>query len=238
VEIAGKDTGSIYMSTINIEEWLPLVKHVATRKFPWLYGTSGYSGQARRSVDPEDVEQEGSIALAKAIESFDETRGVSFKTFAYHLIYRAMARYLGNTCSVLTTGRVTQNESFYTDRTFQMMRSALNYRLFTEMEVRGPGGRRMRFDRADEDADPALQVERKEFIDSCIKKLQSDLTIEEWEMLERKMSGESFATMAPSFGMSQESVRRKFHETMTRCQVILYQEGVLLNEDNLRGDAI
>lgn len=203
-----------------------------------MYGSAGHSGQAKRGADPEDLEQEGYIALQNAIESFDETRGVSFKTYAYRLIYRAMARYLGNTCSVISTGRVTQDEEFYSQRTFQLMKDALRYRLFTELEREGPGGYRIRFDRPDEEADPALVAEREEFILHCIDKLKEGLSVEDWDVLMRRMEGETYPTIAETLGCTPEYARRIFNDLVVRCQIILYDEGVQLHESDLSGNAI
>lgn len=227
------------MSNTNetIEQWLPLVTHVGRKHFPWMYGDSGHSGQARRSVDSTDLEQEGTLALWDAIRDFDPRRA-QFKTFAYRLIYNRMASYLSRTCSALKTARIAQTEATCSSRTVEQLKAALKYRLFTEMEATGPGGNVIKFDKADEDADPATIAEREEFVKHCMGKLEVGLDDNEWEMLNLRMHGWTYDELSNEPGVSIETARKRMREVMAKCQVILYAEGVLLDESDITGQAI
>jgi len=54
-------------------------------------------------IDRSDLYNEGMLAAIKAYETFDHTRNVSFITYAYHFIYRAMNRHCGKFCHQLST---------------------------------------------------------------------------------------------------------------------------------------
>lgn len=57
---------------------------------------SCYQDAAQRSVyfDSDDLIQEGSMALIRAAETYDETCGTRFSTYAWHVIDNALKDYL------------------------------------------------------------------------------------------------------------------------------------------------
>jgi len=63
-----------------VEEYLPLVRHVVGR----------IASNLPAHVDTDELFQVGSIGLVNASRSFDEYRGVAFKTYAYALIRGAV----------------------------------------------------------------------------------------------------------------------------------------------------
>lgn len=71
-----------------IESFAPLVESVARQ----------YS---RRSEPHEDLVQEGSIGLIKAVEMYDPRRGVKFITYATHLIHGEIRHYLRDRTGII-----------------------------------------------------------------------------------------------------------------------------------------
>lgn len=53
----------------------------------------------------EDVCQEGMLALWRAAQSFDESKGFAFSTYAVHWIFGAMKRFVRDNCSTIRISR-------------------------------------------------------------------------------------------------------------------------------------
>jgi RNA polymerase primary sigma factor len=70
-------------STVKIEDYLYIARYVAKR----------YS---RHGIDFEDLVQEGSIGLVKALDKFDPDRGVKFSTYATFWVRQAILEAITN----------------------------------------------------------------------------------------------------------------------------------------------
>lgn len=62
-----------------VEQWIFLPKRVVADMWPWL--------PTIRKLGRPDATQYGYVALILAAEKFDEERGVTFKTYAYRVIF-------------------------------------------------------------------------------------------------------------------------------------------------------
>jgi RNA polymerase primary sigma factor len=74
------------------------LRHVAVEAFLWLVPVNAARfGHFHR----EDLEQEGAMALYRAVDGFDYRRGLRFSTYAVHWLRQSFHQYLYNHCSTV-----------------------------------------------------------------------------------------------------------------------------------------
>lgn len=74
------------------------LRHEAVEAFLWLVPVNAARfGHYHR----EDLEQEGAMALFRAVDGFDVKRGLRFSTYAVHWLRQAFHQYLYNHCATV-----------------------------------------------------------------------------------------------------------------------------------------
>lgn len=74
------------------------LRHVAVEAFLWLVPVNAARfGHYHR----EDLEQEGAMALYRAVDGFDYRRGLRFSTYAVHWLRQSFHQYLYNHCTTV-----------------------------------------------------------------------------------------------------------------------------------------
>lgn len=94
-----------------VERHLPLARHLARR----------YHAQAER----EDLEQVAALALLKAIERFDSTRGIAFTTYAVPTIVGELKRYFRDHGWVVRVPRPVQELKQRLDAAVEQLTAAV-----------------------------------------------------------------------------------------------------------------
>src|ERR671914_738419 len=79
-----KERGSAAARDFIIEHYRYLISKTRQRTLPTV----------PTKIAPEDLEQEGLIALVKAVDQFQPSRGVKFESYAISMVRGAMLEYL------------------------------------------------------------------------------------------------------------------------------------------------
>src|SRR2546428_1659361 len=82
--IQSKEQGSDAARKFIIEHYRYLISKTRQRIIPTV----------PTKIAPEDLEQEGLIALVKAVDQFEPSRGVKFESYAISMVRGAMLEYL------------------------------------------------------------------------------------------------------------------------------------------------
>lgn len=203
-----------------IDKWTPLVHSIILKRFPY-FGVTSHSlakEKIRRSVDYDDAVQTGLIGLMEAIDNYDSQHpsAARFITFATTVIYRTVLNYIEDNMSPLKTPRLSSKTAAHSQRFID----AAGYKLFSELadhhpDVPTPG--------------PASAAEQADFYAAALKKLESVLAPQEYDMLIGHYAGISYSTLGEIHGgLSPMKVYRQIQALKIRCLSLLFQERSVL----------
>ena len=163
-----------------LSQYKPLVIKIARRYF-------------LVSGDIDDLVQEGTIGLYKAIKSFDENRDASFKTFATICITRQLQ-------SLIRKEHTQKNAVFY-----DLLDSDFLENLDIASNIENPEM-------------VAISNQNMEYINSQTKLLLSKF---EYEILQKYLSGKSYTQIAEESNVSKKSVDNALHRLRLKLSHLL-----------------
>ena len=163
-----------------LSKYKPLVIKIARRYF-------------LLSGNIDDLVQEGTIGLYKAIKSFDASKDASFKTFATLCIKRQLQ-------SLIRKEHSLKNSVFYDILDSELLE---NLNLATN---------------AENPEMVAISNQNMEYINSQIKLLLSKF---EYEILQKYLSGKSYNQIAEEAGVSKKSVDNALHRLRSKLSHLL-----------------
>ena len=207
---------------ITFEQWVPLVHHVATKRFPWAAGSSSSREDKirLRGLDREDLIQEGCIALLYAIDHYDNDHvsRASFATYAYKCIYAAMLKYTWANATPLKTWDKVEIRTRGSDAAKESLAAELRCALFTDIAPDNP-----EFPDKKSGMHEAAKDE-EEFVAACIAKLRENLSQRDFEMLLDRASGMIYNGIGAKYGFSGERARVVLKDLQYAAANILSQE--------------
>ena len=187
-----------------------------------------------------DLENEGAVCLLSAIDGFDEDRGVKFKTYAYSVISRGLARYVTQNLTPISHPIVTQITRVGSNTLKAKLKTALACQSFTDfshyLESKGDfNNRRPPAEFSDmilnlsttsgqNHYDPPSEMEEKEHATACLKKLQDGLTEQQYDLLVMYYGGESTNNIAHELKTTPGAVRNAVSRILAKCRIILKEE--------------
>jgi RNA polymerase sigma factor (sigma-70 family) len=205
-----------------IRKWTPLVRFVISTYFGWIQGDSGFPGGSRRSIDYDDLFQEGVVALFDAIAAYDPNHhsNTTFKTYAHKVIRRHLVSYVGENSTHMHIGRPGRIMNVGSDELKNDLKNAMSYRLFSEFKyVLNP------IDESSVIEDAAQRIEKKDFVEHCQKVMQEVLTFEEQDVVKMKCEGMSLIAISKAMNCSYETARRMYRTAIIQCRIALIHEG-------------
>lgn len=217
-----------------IKKWDYLVYHVLINNFLWAVRSTGSGSyrKLRRSLQFDDLIQEGRIGLLLANESFEEDRGATFKTYAYRAIRNTMLRYIDSNYSLLKSGRVWEVYNNGSEDLQACHRAAMNYDTFSELEHKHKASNMDTIpfvpvpSRAEQSAmDPALLFEERDFLEVCLKKLKDGLPERDYKMLMLRYQEElGFEQIAKICRVSKQTVANTLERLNYQIRTLLFSE--------------
>lgn len=215
-----------------LAEYYPLIRYVIRTRLPHVVSKQASPAAYRhqRGMDFEDLFQEGVIALMRAYDKFDPTRGVKFSTVAYQYIFRACSAYaVVNSTVIKIPVNAYQIQKHGTEFSKARLSSALNYHLFTDLPTSLflDGGEPLNstpLGDHDECKDPALRATDKDHQEYCLTLLRSALPSSDYGLLLSRMNGMSYRALGTAMGRSAAHAQKKFEALAYKCHHILFQE--------------
>ena len=207
------------MTDEDYRKWSDLVHRVIQDRFSWTYNSRDTRG-LRRAVGYDDLVQEGSIALFKAWQKHNPLRdgAASFKTYAYHAIYRRIARYVGSNLSPVTVKNWAKsyNDPKYRDK----VTAAVGCILFSEVVEKSEDEWSSQI--GDESSSvPVETMIHKDVVKRCFDLLEKNLSKRELGVLRDRHRGKTYAQIAKKRHTTREQVRRIYQEALVKAAIAL-----------------
>jgi len=207
---------------LTFEQWIPLVHHVATKRFPWAAGgLASREDQTRlRGLDQKDLLQEGYIALLHALNNYKKKHvsRASFKTYAYKTIYAAMLKYTWANATPLKTWDKAEIRARGSDAAKESLAAALKCVLFSDLlpDCFEFSDRRSGLHEAETD--------ECEHVAYCIAKLREKLSETDFNILLDRASGATYTKIGEKHGFSGERARVVVKDLQYAATDILKEE--------------
>lgn len=208
---------------IRFEGWQELVHRILQQEFKWAWSRKQQERKFRRPIDYEDLAQEGFIALMDAVRLFDAEKGTAFKTYAWCLIRRRVARYVEKNISPIYVGRwgdLAQQEK---------KKVALACRLFSELitsnQDQGAGLEWAPYI-ADQDAG-VEEVDARDYREYALSVIEAYVSDKHWNILRlRFIEDMGLKEMAKELGMATSGASHSVKRALEEARAAVEEAGL------------
>lgn len=208
-----------------VAKWLPLVEHVVSRSFFWTASGGLSERLTQRSVDRDDMVQEGTVGLLTAMAEFREDAGATFKTYCYAVIYRHIELYLQRNYTMLSHPNSHNIRRFAKPATVAKLEQAFRYRLFSDLGLpRNRSGRESQpnraFDVEDAFSNHEDEYDQKDLNAVTLRAIQESLSDEDYQVLIDKFSGSTYLTIAARLGTTRHKAAHRVQSILSECRKV------------------
>ncbi len=198
----------------DFEKYHKFIYYVAN-KFRWATKPNSY---IRRPIRYEEFISEGNLVLVQAWRRYDPGKKANFTTYLYHALVRAFNGVITEQCSIIRIKtpslkgedqQIAINCSYFSERA--QARAETDHKIkWEEMWLTSPSCEG--------------QVDNKEFITHCLKKLKKYLPSDSYQILLERSKGKTFIAMGNTRGVTKECVRLRYKAALERSRKILANE--------------
>jgi len=189
------------------------LRHYVVEAFLWLVPVNASRfGHYHR----EDLEQEGALALYRAVDGFDYRRGLRFSTYAVHWLRQAFHSYLYNHCA-------TVRIPVYLHKVMAKVRQGKDLTGLSEKVLENARAVNQRhmvpIDSVTDPLTPETSDQDVTELSRLLGQALDGLRPRERYLIEQRyFHGRTYRDIGEEIGVSVERVRQIIHKGLARCQ--------------------
>lgn len=222
------------------EKWQYLIVHILNHNFSWAWtGRTDTQGRKlRRPLDYGDLFQEAALGLLEAHRKYDRGHPskASFKTYAFRAISSRVADFISkNQTPVSVSYLWGLNRASTSDKTRERIKAALRCIFFSETHPPRtiekvhdePYEKYKEWESAIVDHRGECgyhQVDVDDYVREAADRLVAELSRDEYNLLSYKIGGLSNKKIASRQGCSEETIRVRVKEALTKARRVLSDE--------------